>query len=199
MNDDKYQEKWHKYKDQKASLVANRHTVRCNPPKQQGIDVGTRVQERQGQKRTGLVVASDRNINHDYPCWTVQYEYGTSTFVKSTMLKAIRDNHIFSWVVMEDCYPSDVVKPFLDHGVVGYNLSQFTEAEFHLESKTYRYPHLTLLQYLWPGKLMLHCSLQSFTWSPKPEDRPSQQSDVLGNSPKEGSRGKSQTVVKHLI
>jgi hypothetical protein len=153
--DDKYKKKWDRYQVEKQALLDEGFSVNCKPATQQGIDIGTRVEERRGQKRKGLVVGDDRVRTQEGagPCWSVHFddEATPHRFVPSTALKVVRDTRVFTWKTVKDSSPTNPVVPYKDHGIIGFNFGQFDAAKLDIENDEYDFPFLKLLIYLWPG------------------------------------------------
>ncbi|GAX26777.1 hypothetical protein FisN_9Lu068 [Fistulifera solaris] len=154
--EDKHREKWNRYLTEKAALIEMGSKVKCNPPKHQGIDVGSQVQQRRAPRRTGYVIASNRDEDHGYACWEVEYEDETVKFVKSTELICVKDDRVFEWTYVDDVFPINPVLPFRETGVVGYNFAAFKKENLDTTKDDYGFPFLTLLQHLWPGDWLKH-------------------------------------------
>ena len=154
-DDDKYKKKWDRYEVEKQALLDEGFKVNCQPPKQQGIDIGIRVEERRGQKCKGLIIGDDRDRKEEEarPCWSVRFddEAGPNRFVPSTALKVVRDTRVFTWKTVKDSSPTNPVVPYKDHGIIGFNFGQFDAAKLDIENDEYDFPFLKLLIYLWPG------------------------------------------------
>ena len=123
--DNKYKKNWDRYLVEKQALLDEGFSVNCNPPKQQGIDIGSQVEERRGQRRKGLVVADDRVGTEEgaRPCWSVRFDDHISPqrFVSSTQLKVVRDTRVFTWKIVKDSSPMDPVVPYQQHGIIGFD------------------------------------------------------------------------------
>ncbi|GAX16789.1 hypothetical protein FisN_UnNu081 [Fistulifera solaris] len=149
--DEKHRAKWERYELEKAALIKMGTSVKCKPPRNQGIDVGSQVQQRRAPRRIGFVVADNRDEEHDYVCWEVQYEDEAVKFVKSTELILIKDERVFEWVYTDDVYPINPVLPFRQSGVLDFDFSAFKKEKLDTKTKSYDFPFLRLLQHLWPG------------------------------------------------
>jgi hypothetical protein len=154
-DDDKYKKKWDRYEVEKQALLDEGFKVNCQPPKQQGIDIGIRVEERRGQKRKGLIIGDDRDRKEEgaRPCWSVRFddEAGPNRFVPSTALKVVRDTRVFTWKIVENSSPTDPVAPYQLHGIIDFDFRQFAKAKLDIENDEYNFPFLKLLIHLWPG------------------------------------------------
>jgi hypothetical protein len=155
--DDKYKKKWDRYLVEKKALLDEGFSVKCKPPTAQGIDMGSKVEERSGQRRRGLVVADDRDPTEEgaRPCWSVRFDDDEDSppqrFVPSTQLKVIRDTRVFTWKIVENSSPTDPVAPYKDHGIIGFDFSRFEKAKLDIGNADYDFPFLSLLIHLWPG------------------------------------------------
>jgi hypothetical protein len=116
--------KWDLYLVEKRALLDEGFSVNCKPPTAQGIDIGSQVEERHGQRRRGLVLADDRDPTEEgaRPCWSVRFDDEDTPpqrFVPSTQLKVVRDTRVFTSKIVEDSSPMDPVVPYQEHGIIG--------------------------------------------------------------------------------
>lgn len=164
LDEDKHKAKWETYLLHKQSLIDSQWTVVCKPPKQDGINMGVRVQERSGQKRKGVVLYDDRDEfkTDGPPLWGVLFEDATlgeaERKVESTKLKRLRDKRVFEWKIVSDSSPDRPPTPFQEHGVIGFDFNEFEPAKIHLDEGDphYNFPFLRLLEHLWPGNWRDH-------------------------------------------
>lgn len=164
LDEDKHKAKWETYKLEKQALVDNEWTVKCGPPKQDGIDIGVRVHERTGQKRMGTVLFDDRAEfqTDDGPLWGVVFDGGTletaDRKIKSTKLKRHRDKRVFKWKMVEDSTPERPPIPYQNHGVIGFDFQAFApeQADLPAGDPSYNHPFLHLLEHIWPGSWRDH-------------------------------------------
>lgn len=151
--DDKYTRKWNEYQVERKSLVDQKWSVICNPPKQQGIDIGVRVRERHGRKRDGVVVHKEEENRN--PTWAIHFDGSNENEhnISSSTLRVLKDERLFKWTVVNDSVPDDPVQPFREHGVVGFDfMDAFSKDALDDGNKNYQFPYLELLIHLWPGK-----------------------------------------------
>ena len=149
---DKYIEKWNRYKAERASLVRDGFILQGKPAKQQGIDIGRRVKMRRGDRK-GYVVERD---GESPPVWSIRFDdmpNNIESGIPSTILTSIKDKRIFTWKCVEDSFPDDPIHEFQDHGVVGFDFEKFDPEKLSLDNKDYDFPYLRLLIHLWPGKI----------------------------------------------
>ena len=147
---DKYTEKWNKYKAERASLVRDGLILQGKPAKQQGIDIDRRVKMRRGDRK-GYVVEKDGER-----MWSVRFDNAPNTIengIPSTSLNIIKDKRILEWKCIEDSFPDDPIHEFQDHGVVGFDFERFDKEKLSLDNEDYDFPYLRLLIHLWPGKI----------------------------------------------
>jgi len=156
---DRYQQQQRKYKEEWNALtdLLTQMKVKCKPPKQQGIDIGSRIQERRGLKRKGYVVDK---VEHSSP-WAIRFDGASQDendleYLTSHQIKRLKDTRVFEWKAVKYSVPDDPVVPFQDHGCVGFDFREFSAEKIDIDNKdeNYSYPFLKLFQHLWPGKLV---------------------------------------------
>ena len=156
---DRYQQQQRKYKEEWNALTdpLTQMKVKCKPPKQQGIDIGSRIQERRGLKRKGYVVDK---VEHSSP-WAIRFDGASQDendleYLTSHQIKRLKDTRVFEWKAVKYSVPDDPVVPFQDHGCVGFDFHEFSAEKIDIDNKdeNYSYPFLKLFQHLWPGKLV---------------------------------------------
>ncbi|CAB9500834.1 hypothetical protein SEMRO_93_G048460.1 [Seminavis robusta] len=118
-DEDKYAKKWREYEEDKARLIREGWTVERKAPMSQCIDIGEMVTERHGRKRSGEIIASDREEGGP-PTWEVQFDGASTTESKvpSTALTLVRDMRRMTWKAVEDSHPEESAVPFQVNGVV---------------------------------------------------------------------------------
>ena len=159
-DDGKHVAKWQKYCLEKAALIDGETTFECNPPKQEGLIIGARVQERTGQKRCGTIFFDDRREFklEGEPKWGVVFDGETVQSAErkmpSSKLKRIKDSRVFTWQVVDDTSPERPPTPYAINGVAGFDFaSKFAPDQLEMPEgdPLYGYPFLSLLEHLWPG------------------------------------------------
>ena len=101
LDEDKHKSKWARYLLEKSILVDDGWTVNCKAPKQDGLGVGCRVQEKSRQRHKGIIFFDDRAEFklEGAPMWGVVYDGGTiqsaNWKVPSSKLKRIKDTRVF--------------------------------------------------------------------------------------------------------
>lgn len=151
-DEEKHKNKWAQYLVEKNILLDKKWSVNCKPPKKQSIDVGERVKERHGQKRSGIIVKQDES-EEKAKQWTVTWDGDiTEPNVPSSRLTIVKDTRVFEWTIVKDHVPEDPVPKYQEHGVVGFDFDKKFEHKVVLEDNPgYDYPFLRLLIHLWAG------------------------------------------------
>ena len=160
-NNDKYVEKWNKYKAERASLISDGFVLKGKPAKQQGIEIGRRVKMRRGDRK-GYVVEKD---GESPPVWSIRFDdipNSIESGIPSTTLTLVKDKRIFTWKCVEDSFPDNPIHGFEEHGVVGFDFDQFDPEKLSLDNANYDFPYLRLLIHLWPGKIFCIIEMKYF-------------------------------------
>lgn len=161
MNNDKYAQKWRKYKAERNSLVRGKHKIQCKPAKVNSIEIGRRVKEKGRGGRTGLVVDGDEELrfgSRPQKKWSIRFD-GSNEIehnFRSTQLTVIKDTRVLEWTVVEDSFPENPVTEYHDHGLIDFDFDRlFSDEQLELEvdDERYEFPYLKLLIELWPGML----------------------------------------------
>jgi hypothetical protein len=161
----KHKKKWDQYQVEKPPLISNSWSVLVNPPSQQRLDVGVKVEERSGLKRRGVIIQAEEGGSLQTKSWCVLFEDEDKPRqgIRSTMLQLIKDKRIFEWKIVKDSTPDKPAFPFKNVGVVNFNFDDFAPAKTDFKDNDfeqglknefdYNFPYLRLLIKLWPGKL----------------------------------------------
>jgi hypothetical protein len=148
--DDKYRRKQEFYKLDKQKLIDDMWTVKKKPSKQNKLAIGATVQERSGEKRSGLIVGD----GSEDLTWMVRFERSENDKqLPSSRLKLVRDNSEYVWSIVKDSSPEQnkAVTEYRDIGLMGIHFGEdFSDTTS--SNVDYDYPYLRLLQTLWPGK-----------------------------------------------
>jgi hypothetical protein len=148
--DDRFRRKQEFYKLDKQKLIDDKWTVKKKPSKQNKLAIGATVQERSGERRTGLIVGN----GSEELTWMVQFERSdeNDAQLSSSRLKLVQDNSEYVWTIVKDSSPEQnkAVTEYRDIGLMGIHFKDFSDTS--PSNEDYDYPYLNLLQTLWPGK-----------------------------------------------
>ena len=161
-DNDKYQAQTQKYEKEKQLLIKNKWSVATKAAKTSKLDIGSKVKERRGLKRVGVIVEDSRLEGDKQQKWKIKFKDGTEeSNVASTRLKQIKDDRIFTWTICEKLLLQNPVVDFREIGVVGFDFKkEFSDAAVSLQNEDYDYPYKKLFDHMWPGKktkICLYC------------------------------------------
>jgi len=147
--DDIHRRKKEIYKLDKQKLLEEGWTVVKKAHKTKKIGPGVYVQERNGQKQKGIVIAGENRL------WTIHFEGNQDPIrnVSSLHVKIINsDAETYVWKLVADSDPeeSQVVTEYQKIGLLDFDFSAFEKENLEKEDD-YKHPFLNLLIKTWFG------------------------------------------------
>jgi hypothetical protein len=159
--EDIHKAKWEQYICDKAALLSAGWNITKKASEGGGISIGATVHTKaRVQRREGVVVGQVEIDETRH--WLVDFSHDgaeSSEPMRPQQLVLVKQNgEGYVWTLVKDSVPEDseldecneaspVPEEYADVGLIGFN---FPEA-FKPPSGAYTYPHLRLLQKLWPG------------------------------------------------